>query len=244
MDAVLRHPGDARVTTIASRRGRPGRVRGLDLRRRPRPDLLERPPPRHPAPDPEPTARARRPRLPGTVQGLRADHAAAGRDAARHVRPPGRVLPERPVDRPLHGDRHGHRRPGARRSCSSATIRGRPSWPATGPTSTSRSRSIARPGSSCASSRPIGGVGHPRRRGRRTPARRAPARDRLRLRLPDRDDDALLTGPSRRHDEPAGRCRRARPACGRRSPATASDDLEVALDRGELFGGALDPAAP
>ena len=43
MDTVLRHPGDARVTTTPAGRRRAGRVRDLDHGRRPRPDLLERP---------------------------------------------------------------------------------------------------------------------------------------------------------------------------------------------------------
>ena len=50
------------------------------------------------------------PDLPGHVEGLRAGHGAADGDPARHVRPPGRLLPERPRDRPLHGHRHRRRR--------------------------------------------------------------------------------------------------------------------------------------
>ena len=179
----------------ARRRRRAGRIRGLDLRRRARPDLFERPRPGHPATDPQPAARAGRPRLPGPVPRLRADHGAADRDPARDVRPPGRLLPERARDRPLHGHRHGRRRPVARRSCSSATTRGRPSWPATGRTSTSRSRSIAR------RRHPPPGRDDRRRRSPATPRStelqpgRPAAADGLRLRLPDRDDDALLSRP-------------------------------------------------
>ena len=93
--SLLRHPGDAKVTTSRAGHGVEGRLRDLDLRRRPRADVRRRPQARHAAPDPQPAARPRRPRLPGHVEGLRAGHGPADGDAAGHVRPPGRLLPER-----------------------------------------------------------------------------------------------------------------------------------------------------
>ena len=53
--------------------------------------------------------------------------------AARPVRPPGRLLPERPRDRRLPGDRVRRPSPAARRSSSSATTRGPSRSPRTGP---------------------------------------------------------------------------------------------------------------
>ncbi len=92
------------------------------------------------------------------------------------------------------------RRPDARRSCSSATTRGRPSWPATGPTSTSRSRSTATPASSSAWSRRSAAPSPADAEVvELSPDAPLPA-DGLRLRLPDRDDDALLS-PTASDDE-------------------------------------------
>ena len=108
MDVVLRHPGDAKVTT--TRPGEAARgdyevwisdgelvrtyssVHGWGRSGR------------------SATGRAAsRTPTPGLVTGLRADHRAAGRDPPRDVRPPGGVLPERPRHRPLRGRRDRRR---------------------------------------------------------------------------------------------------------------------------------------
>ena len=110
MDAVAAPPGRGQGHDDPGDGCGTARVRGLDLRRRDRPDVRERPRPGHPAPRPQPPARPGRSGPAGHVEGLRAGHRAADGDPARHVRPPGRLLPERARDRPLPGHRHGHRR--------------------------------------------------------------------------------------------------------------------------------------
>ena len=120
------------------RRDRGRRLRGLDLRRRARADVLRRPPARARS-DRSATARAA-----STTRTSRASRRSTSRSRRcpfetlpGDVRPPGGLLPERARDRPLRRDRH-RTRPRTRGDPSSAaTIRGRPSSPATGPTSTS-----------------------------------------------------------------------------------------------------------
>ena len=173
------------------------------------------------------------PDFPGTSKVYEPVTALPDGDPARHVRPPGRLLPERARDRALPGHRHGHRRRPRGDHCSSATTRARPSSPATGRTSTSRSRSIATPGSSCDSSRSIGGERHPPRRGHRAPAGRpAPALG-LRLRLPHRDDDALLS----RGSSEACRAARISPATNP-SPAPFGKEGRADRSRSAADGGA------
>ena len=113
------------------RRGR-GRLRDLDLGRRPRSNVRGRPQARHPAPGPQPAARPRRPRTSrAPSQGLRAGDGAADGDPARHVRPPGRLLPERAVDRALRDHRHGARDRPRGDPARPAITRGRSRSPAT-----------------------------------------------------------------------------------------------------------------
>ena len=144
--AVRAIPATPRSRRRRDRRRRRRRVRDLDLRRRDRPDLRERPRLGTQRPDPQPPARSRRSGLPGLVEGLRAGDRAADGDAARHLRPPGWLLPERARDRALPGQRDGDRRrargdPARMRPPAHDRARRRSAR-----TSTSRSRSTARPG--------------------------------------------------------------------------------------------------
>ena len=111
MDTVLRHPGEAQGHDDPARRRRSRRLRDLDLGRRARPDLLERPPARDAAAGPQPAARPRRSGLPGTVARSTSRSPPLPTETLpdTFVHPAG-LLPERARDRPLHGDRHGPRR--------------------------------------------------------------------------------------------------------------------------------------
>ena len=127
----------------------------------------------------------------------------------------------------------------ARRSWSSATTRARPRWPATGPTSTSRLAVDRDTGIILRLVESIGGDDHPACRSRRARARCADAAVRLRLRLPHRDDDAVLRPPLSRlavrvssagsrgrmrfRKEDPGDGTRAGPAAPARLTAAASD---------------------
>ena len=86
------------------------------------------------------------PDFPGMARVYEPVTAAADGDPARHVRPPGRLLPERAGDRPVHDRRPGAGRRSGRDPRCAATTRGRSRSPATGPTTGSTSRSTARPG--------------------------------------------------------------------------------------------------
>ena len=193
MDVVAPPPRRRQGHDDAPGHGPRGELRDLDLGRRDRPDvrgvhqLGTQRPVRN-----RPRAASGRRGPPGLVAGLRA---AARPCRWRRSRTPSSTRPAtaRTCSRPgAAGSSGTARSAGARRSSSSATIRGRSRWPATGRTSRSRSRSIAR-----RRHPPAGRVDrrrrHPRRRGHRARAGRAAPADRLRLRLPDRDDDALLT---------------------------------------------------
>ena len=151
MDAVVRHPGDAKVTTThpGVRRDRPttssgsptasivrtyASAHGLGTQRpvRNRPRGLEDPDFPGPSRVYEPVTALPMETLPDTFvhpAGYCQNVLATGRCLVTGTRP--------------------RRRPRGR-SCSSATTRARPRWPATGRTSTSRSPSTARPASSCA----------------------------------------------------------------------------------------------
>ena len=196
MDVVLRHPGDAQGHDQPHGPTAARRLRGLDLRRRARPDLLERPPARDAAPGPQPAARPGRPRT---------------SPARRRVYEPITALPTETLPETfvhpagycqnvLATGRcavvgHGPRRPAARRSSlecdhprTTELAGDRPGLPA------SRSRSIARRASSSASSSRSAASITRRRRGRSSSQPDAPLPPYgVRLRLPDRDDDALLT---------------------------------------------------
>ena len=152
-------PGRRARSRPPGRRGRQGRVRDLDLRRRSRPDLRERPSASAPSGPIRNRPRGLDDRdFPGPSRVYEPVTALPDGDPARHLRPPRRLLPERPGHRSVHGHAARTSSRDARRSCSSATTRGRPSSPATGPTSTSRSRSIARPACILRLVESIGGV--------------------------------------------------------------------------------------
>ena len=101
--------------------GTDGELRGLDLRRRDRPDVQRRPPARHRAAGPARRRRRVGPEsrdLPGHEPGLRPADRAADGDAARDLRPSCRLLPERarrPGDCRIVGPRRGRRPRGDRR---------------------------------------------------------------------------------------------------------------------------------
>ena len=100
-DVLLRHPGDARVTT-----SRPGEVARRDYEIWISDgDLVRTYAAAHRSARSDRSATGRAASsdrdFPGTSQGLRAGDRAPDRDAARHVRPPGRLLPERARDGPL-----------------------------------------------------------------------------------------------------------------------------------------------
>ena len=192
----LRHPGDARVTTTRAGDGRHGPTTRSGSRTA---SIVRTYASAHGLGTQRPVRN--RPRglddrgLPGSVAGLRAGHGAADGDPARHVRPPGRLLPERPRHRPLPGHRHRHRRRGREAillECDHP-----------------RTTEVAgdRPDFhiSIAVDRDTGVIlrlveidrrhDHPARRGRRARARCAAAAAPPSLRLPHRDDDALLSRP-------------------------------------------------
>ena len=201
---MLRHPGHAKVTTSRPDTSVGGQyeiwISDGDLVR----TYAARAQARHAATDPQPPARPRR--------------SGPSRACPRSMSPSRRCrwrrCPTRSSTRPASA-RTSWRPAGARSpvsdrrsgreaillSCDhprTIELAGRPAG-LTG----SRSRSTARPGVILRLIETIGGVDHPRRRGHRARARRAAAADRLRLRLPDRDDDALLTRAtpgSRRRD--------------------------------------------
>ena len=111
------------------RRGDRRRLRHLDLRRRPRPDLRGRPQARHAAADPQPPARSRRPGPSRVRQGLRAGHSPADRDAAR-TRSSTPAACARTSSRRVDARSPARSWPsGARRSRSSASIPVRPRSP-------------------------------------------------------------------------------------------------------------------
>ena len=190
---MLRHPGDARVTTARARRGRQARLRALDLGRRPRPDLRRRPPARHAAAGPQPPARPRRPGLPGHV----------ARSTSRSPRCPWRRCPDTFVH-PAGFCQNVL----ATGRCQIVRHRGRQRTRGDPPR-------VRPPADDGAARRPAGlphrDRGRPRDRRhpapgridrrRRSPATRtvidstpdAPSRRGVRLRLPYRDDDALLS---------------------------------------------------
>ena len=116
-----------------------GTEQHLALRRRDDPDLRDG---AKPAPGATGARPARGPdaRRPAGLRARRRATGAAGGDAPGHVRPPGRVLPERPGDRSLqrHRDRPRHRSRG-RSSCRAIT-RAPSRWPGTGRTIASTSR--------------------------------------------------------------------------------------------------------
>ena len=124
-------------------------------------------------------------------------------DAARHVRAPGGLLPERAGDRPLQDHRRAPRPPVERRSASAATTRGPSSSRPTGPTTAIEIAVDRDTGVIVRLIETIGG---------------AVTRDAvvtvlepdaplppigLRVRLPDRDDDAVLE-PSTARSPQAG----------------------------------------
>ena len=179
MDAVLRHPGDAKVTTTrpngSARAEYEVWISDGDLVR----TYCQRPSPRHPAADPQPAARARRPRLPGHGQGLRAGDRAPDRDAARDVRPSRRLLPERARDRTLRGHRHRRRhRPRGRPARVRPSAHDRAARRPAGLPHLDRGRSRYR--GHPATRRIDRRRRHPRRRGGRAVARRAAAAGRVR----------------------------------------------------------------
>ena len=94
---LLRHPGDAQGHDDPPGRGRRRPVRGLDLGRRRRPDLRRARTSSAPS-DRSATARAASTTrdFPGTSKVYEPVTALPDGDPARHVRPSGRVLPERP----------------------------------------------------------------------------------------------------------------------------------------------------
>ena len=144
MDIAVRHPGHARVVTTEPSARRSRQPRALDLRRRGRPHLLGGPP-----------AWARAGPSGTGVRGLDPRTTPARRPSTSRSRSlpmetlaelfvhPAGLLPERAGDGRLLDLGHGPDRRPRGRSSSSATTRGPSSDRSTGPTTTSRSPSIA-----------------------------------------------------------------------------------------------------
>ena len=232
-----------KVTTSRAGEGATGRLRGLDLRRRARPDV-----------------RARRTGS-GTQRPIRNRPRGLGRSATSRARPGSTSRSPRCRSETLP-DTFVH--PAG--FCQNVLATGR--CPVTGTDVVGRSRgdpARVRPPAHDRDRRRPPGLPHPDRgrpRDRRHPApgrdrsaatvtrhaevdraraRCAARRRRVRLRVPDRDDDALLTSAS----TPDGS---KRPADGRafvrRGPAGQASQLEVALDGGQLLGGCPGPWGP
>ena len=194
MDVVLRHPGEAKVTTTPRRAdaARPEYEVWISDG-----ELVRTYASAHGL---APSGRSATGRAAWTTRTSRARRRSTSRSPRCRWRPCPTRSSTRPATARTCSPPAAARSPAptssraARRSCSSATTRARPSSPATGPTSTSRSRSTARPGVILRLVEIDRRRGHPR-----TPRSIELAPDaplpavRLRLRLPHRDDDALLT---------------------------------------------------
>ena len=254
MDAVLRHPGDAKVTTThpgaarswpTTRSGSPtatssGRTRastgsGTQRPVRNRPRGLDDPDFPGPSRVYEPVTALPMETLPDTFvhpAGYCQNVLATGRcmvtGTRRRRRPRGDPARVRPP---------AHDRAGRRPARLPHLARGRP-----------RDRRHPAPGRDDRRRR------HPARRGRRPRARCAAAAVRLRLRLPHRDDDALLSlGPFRRapasrvssgHRFPSRRCRLRERRVQATESAVAPALRRHAADRGRPSDPRVIPAHP